>query len=290
MIEADTRISYPDGDVTSESAIVHVQPGGAATSLVVLAATAAHPVDPTWPDQGPDRGTLTVGGSDLPLQDVRIGAWDGTELHVGDRLPARLGTEGWRFVVVHEVPADAALEVGATAVVHVDERHRRSLSLGHTACHVASLALNAALADRWTKDARRDALGAPDFDGIAIQRSVIRPWGSTDTYRLGKSLRRSGFRTEGLGEELDEIARRIDERLAGWVASDAAVWIERPSDALTARRSWHCALPEQTAVIPCGGTHARHLGELGAVTVRLALDDSGTELTMETDARPAGTP
>ncbi|MFJ6651173.1 metal-dependent hydrolase [Microbacterium sp. NPDC091313] len=287
MIDADTRISYPDGDVTAESAVVHVQPLSPATAAVVLAATAAHPVDPTWPDQGPDRGTLTVGDAALELRDVRIGAWDGSELHVGDRLPARLGTERWRFVVVHEVSADAAPAVGATATVHVDEPHRRSLSLGHTACHLASLALNGALADRWTKDARRDALGSADFDGTAIQRSLIRPWGSTDTYRLGKSLRRAGFTTEGLREELPEIERRADERLAAWVAADAAVWIERDSDALSARRAWHCALPEQTAVIPCGGTHARRLGELGGVSVRLTLDDTGTELTMETDARPA---
>jgi alanyl-tRNA synthetase len=286
MIDADTRISYPDGEVAGESEIVHVEALSPSTVAVVLAATAAHPVDPTWPDQGADLGTLTVGEATLPLEDVRIGAWDGSALHVGDRLPVRLGTEGWRFVVVHEVPSDAALAVGATAAVRVDAAHRRSLSIGHTACHLASLALNDALADRWTKDARRDALGAPDFDGIAIQRSVIRPMGSTDTYRLGKSLRRSGFTTDGLREQLDVIARRVDARLAGWVSADSPVRIDRASDALSARRAWHCDLPERAAVIPCGGTHARHLGELGAVRVRFTLDDVGAELTMHTDARP----
>lgn len=287
MIEADTRITYPDGATTGESTIVHVEALTPTTAAVVLAETPAHPVDPTWPDQGADRGTLSLGDTTLELLDVRIGAWDGSALHVGDRLPVRLGTEGWRFVVVHEVPADAAAAVGRSATMRVDEEHRRSLSLGHTACHLAALALNDALAGRWSKEARRDALGHPDFDGAAIQRSVIRPGGSTDTYRLGKSLRKSGFATDGLAGALDDIARRVDERLAAWIATDAAVRIDRASDELSGRRSWHCELPGGAAVIPCGGTHARHLGELGTASVRLMLDESGTELVMETDVHPA---
>ena len=66
-------------------------------------------------------------------------------------------------------------------VLTVDAAHRAALSAGHTGCHVAALALNAALAGRWRKPGRADGLGHPDFDQLAIVSSRIEPDGAIDT-------------------------------------------------------------------------------------------------------------
>lgn len=284
MIASDTLVSYPDGITRGTSRVVHAEDLDGGRRVVVLAETPAHPVDPTWPDQGADRGALIVGGARHELLDCRIAAWKDGSLHLGDRLPARLGTPGWSFVVAHVVDGAGGIETGQEAVVEIDADHRDSLSRGHTACHLASLALNSAVAGLWTKAVREDSLGRPDFDQAAIQSSLIRPSGSTDVYRLGKSLRRSGFDVARLREELPSVVDRIEDRLVEWVASDASVAIEREDARLGTRRTWRCDLPDGGAAIPCGGTHVAGLSELGDVRVALALTADGTGLTMETDA------
>ncbi|MCM6763493.1 metal-dependent hydrolase [Rathayibacter sp. ZW T2_19] len=284
MIHSDTLVSYPAGATSSEGAIVHLDVREDGRWVVVLDETAAHPIDPTWPDQGADVGALVAEGLRYRILDSRIAAWDGTALHLGDRLPVRLGTEGWSFVVAHLVADASALAEGQRVRVEIDPAERLSLSRGHTACHLASLALNAALADFWSKPVRTDSLGSADFDQAAIASSLIRPSGSTDVYRLGKSLRRSGFDTARLQEALPELTERIDELLAEWIGSDADVRIERDDASLSARRTWRCDLPAGEASIPCGGTHVTRLSELGSVTVELAIDPIEATLTMETDA------
>ena len=195
-------------------------------------------------------------------------------MHVGADVPVKKGADGWSFVAVHVVPGDADVRVGDAVEVAVDPEHRRALSAGHTGCHLASLALDRALADAWTKDVPRDALGAPGFDALAIGTSRIGPWSSVDTYRLGKSLRKKGFVPAELVERLDEVRDRVDATLAGWVASGAAARIEREGDLLTSRRSWVCELPGGTARIPCGGTHLAGLDELASVTVDLEVEEA----------------
>lgn len=205
------------------------------------------------------------------------GARSGTgEILLGADIPARRGAEGWHWLVVHVT--DAPLPVGTEVDLEVDAEFRAALSAGHTACHLAALALNAALADRWRKETRPDSLGRPDFDQAAITSSRIDPRGSVDVYRLGKSLRKKGFSAEDLDPE--KVARQVNERLAAWVAADAPVRVAVPGPGLTARRTWHCSLPEGEAAIPCGGTHVRRTGELGTVEVALSLDDA--TLTMRT--------
>jgi alanyl-tRNA synthetase len=255
---------------------------------VLLDRTSVHPVDAAWPDQGPDRAVLRTASASLPVLDCIVGASDGDRLAVGDDAP-RPGTEGWAFVVVHVVEEGSALGSGLTegspVTVEVDAEHRRALSLGHTACHLASLALNEALADRWTKQPKTDALGRPDFDKEAIESSVIVPWGSRDRFRLNKSLRRKGLPTDGLGDGLAALGERIDATLAQWVEAAADVRIERDGDLLTDRRYWVCELPEGTARIACGGTHATSLAELESVRVGLAIeDDDGTPVLVMTTA------
>jgi alanyl-tRNA synthetase len=279
----DTVVLYPAGETRATASVLYAEPfeGGLA---VVLDRTPAHPVDAAWPDQGPDRGVLREGGTEWKLIDCVVGATDGAALYLGDEIPVKKGTEGWAFLVVHVLPADAALE-GDEVEVEVDAAHRAALSLGHTACHIASLALNRALAEAWRKEVRADALGAPDFDAVACERSTIRERGSLDEYRVGKSVRRAGFEATAL-DDLPALERAMAATLAGWVDSGAAVRIEREGDGLTDRRFWVCELPDGTARIPCGGTHATSLAELR--TLEVALDpaeaDGAVAFTMTTRA------
>ncbi|MER7213461.1 metal-dependent hydrolase [Streptosporangium sp. NPDC000239] len=278
MIEGSTLVSYPAGETGGRSTVVARVPVGEGHGTVV-AETPFHPLDHTWPDQPADRGTI----AGIAVTDCVTGAVaDGEQrIHLGEDIPVRRGSSGWSWLVVHvtrEPVPDGEVELA------VDAEYRHALSTGHTACHLAALALNAALADRWRKEISADGLGNPDFDQTAIASSRILPGGSLDVYRLGKSLRRKGFVTEGLQESLPEITGKVCDTLKEWVAADAEVRIESPGRELTARRTWRCGLPEGEVTIPCGGTHLPSTSRLGAVTVSFELSQDGTELTMRTTA------
>lgn len=283
----DTIVTFPVGDLTASATVVHVAPHGDRLA-VITDRTSIHPVDHAWPDQPADPGVLRVDGREHPIHDAVVAATDGEALHIGD-LPVRAGTEGWSFLVAHLVDADAGIAEGDEVELEADAAARRALSLGHTACHAAALALNRALADRWSKAAREDSLGSPDFDGIAIATSRIEPGGSVDRYRLNKSLRRAGFDASGLADALDELAASVDATLAEWVAADSRVRVERVGEHLTDRRTWVCELPGASARIPCGGTHAGSLGELGGIRVSFTFDDdAGTPVLVMTTRTDAG--
>lgn len=281
---SDTIVDYPAGSIRTETRVLHAEALPDDSWAVVLERTSCHPIDAGWPDQGADRAVIESSGGMLVVTDAVVAATDGTALHLGADIPVRKGTEGWAFLVAHIV--DAPLPEGEPVRVVVDEHYRRALSVGHTACHLASLALNRAMSERWTKEVRPDALGQPDFDGSAIESSLIRENGSTDTYRLNKSLRRKGFTSEGLAETLPEVERQVNQTLREWCETVARVHIDAEGPALTDRRYWVCDLPEASARIACGGTHVDSLGDLGDVRVSLRLTDAdGTPtLTMLTDA------
>ncbi len=280
----DTLVGYPSGAAENSATILHVETLPDGRLAVLLDATSVHPVDAGWPDQGADPAVLRSGGIDIPVVDCIVGATDGQSLYLGRDIPVGKGTGGWSFVVVHIVESGANLAEGDQVEVVVDADVRRRVSAGHTGCHLASLALNRAVADRWKKETRTDGLGHPDFDGLAIDVSLIRENGSTDTYRLGKSLRKKGFVTEGFTDVLHLVQDAVNAALAQWIATGAAVRIDRDGDRLTDRRSWVCELPEHTVHIPCGGTHVSSLAELGALRVHLSAADvdGATVLTMET--------
>jgi alanyl-tRNA synthetase len=285
MISSDTIVDYPDGATSSRGVVLAtlVLDGGLG---VVLDRTAFHAVDAGWPDQPADRGSLSVDGIPYPVLDAVVGATEGGEILIGRDIPVRTGAEGWSFVVVHVVAADAAIRVGDAVEVTVDEGYRNALSAGHTACHLASLALDAALADAWSKEVPADALGAPGFDALACASSRIDEFESTDVYRVGKSLRRKGFDPAAF-DDLAAIEARTNARLAEWVATDAAIRIDRDGDGLGDRRRWVCQLPGGDAVIPCGGTHLTSLGVFESVRVafeRTAVE-GGLEISMTTTAR-----
>ncbi|UOQ88466.1 metal-dependent hydrolase [Agromyces endophyticus] len=273
----DTTVTYPAGELVARATVLHTAPAGDGLIAVITDTTPFHPVDAAWPDQPADAGTLRTSTGEVPIRDAVVAATDGTDLHLGGDIPVRKGTEGWVFVVAHLVDAGTAVAEGDQVEIEADAATRRALSLGHTACHAASLALNRAVEGRWSKPARTDALGRPDFDGIAIASSRIEPFGSVDRYRLNKSLRRAGFDAADLADGLDALADTVSGTVGEWIAAGSAVRVEREGDGLTDRRSWVAELPGGTARIACGGTHADSLAELGAVRVEFELvDDAGT--------------
>lgn len=280
MIPSDTIVEYPAGATSSRGVVLATIPLAAGVG-VVLDRTAFHAVDAGWPDQPADRGLL----AGHAVLDAIVGATDGGEILVGSDIPVRTGAEGWSFVVVHVLAPGTPVQIGDEVEVTVDEGYRRALSAGHTACHLASLALDAALAGAWTKEVPLDALGVPGFDALACASSRIHEHGSVDSYRVGKSLRRKGFDVTAL-DDLESIADAANARLAEWVATGAGIRIDRDGDGLGDRRRWVCELPGGDAVIPCGGTHLTSLGELAAVRVELAREDveGGIALTMTTTA------
>jgi alanyl-tRNA synthetase len=280
---SDTIVLFPDGAVAADAGVLHSEALPDGRIGVVLDRTPFHPVDLAWPDQGPDRGVLVAGENEWPVLDVLVGATQGDGLTVGEAMPVRAGTEGWTFVVVHVVPSDAELPDGLQVRAAVDTDLRSALSAGHTACHLAALALDRALAGAWSKPAPVDGLGAPAFDRLAIERSLIRRYGSEDVYRIGKSLRKQGFDPASL-DDAPGLAASVDATLRAWIAAGGTVRIERDEQGLSGRRTWVCSLPEGEVRVPCGGTHVASLAELGSVTTRFATEPQkgGLGLTMTT--------
>jgi len=279
---SDTTVTYPDGATVSVGTVVHVEPLPNGRSAVLLDTTAFHPVDVAWPDQPADRGTLTTGRGSQPIVDALTGGVHEGRLHLGADLPVRTGTEGWVFVVGHIIEGDSP-SVGESVQVDVDPEYRAALSAAHTGCHLAALALDAALVEGWSKAAPTDSLGNPAFDALAIQQSRISPHRSADVYRIGKSLRRTGFMPAAIDDPAS-VADRVNARLARWLAAGGTVRIERDDDALSSRRTWVCELPEGRAEIPCGGTHIGNIADLSSITATLTVGDvvGGLELAMET--------
>jgi len=284
----DSLVTFPSGMLTGRATALSVTTEGD-RRLIVTDSTPCHPVDFRWPDQGPDRGTVTVGDRELPLVDCVVGATDGSALYVGDAVPVRRGEPGWAFVVVHVVPAGGSvIAEGDRVTLTVDPDHRAALSAGHTGCHTAALALNAAMAGRWRKQVATDGLGNPSFDQLSITSSRIEPFAAVDRYRIGRSLRKKGFHTDGLAAALPDVVASANELLAGWVATGAAITVETGGPALTDLREWVCHLPSASPRIPCGGTHLHSLAEVASISVGLDYDEGAGALVMRTGVTTLG--
>ena len=270
-----TIVSFADGTVRGQGTVQYVR-NIAAGVVAVVDVTPFHPVDHTWPDQPGDSGVIRSKDGEVRVSEAVMAAVsDDGIFAVGAEIPVKRGTEGWTWLVAHLLSGDAPdwLSEGESVSLVVDEQRRAGLSRGHTACHLASLALDLALADLWRKDPGRDALGAPDFEGRANQSSRIREDAAVDEYRLGKSLRRAGFDSETFSATLAQREAAINARLAGWIASGAPSGIRVDGPTIVDRRTWRCELPDGTAEIPCGGTHAASLAEFASISVALDLSD-----------------
>ncbi len=280
-----TTVTFPQGAVAGAATVLRVE-----RDVVVVDQTPFHPVDHTWPDQPGDSGFIACGDERVAVAEAVMAAVsDSGEFAVGESIPVKRGAEGWTWLVGHrlgDVAAPAWLVPDAEVSLSVDAGRRAALSRGHTACHLASLALDGAFADLWHKQVRTDPLGAPDFEVQANQTSFIHPDGAVDEYRVGKSLRKAGFDAEGLATSLVERQEQINARLAAWVAAGGSSGVETDGPLITDRRRWRCVLPEGEASFPCGGTHVDSLAAFTAITVTLAMPDPQT-LVMTTTVTPA---
>ena len=265
-----TKVTFANGSVAETGRVLHVL-----DAAVITDVTPFHPVDHTWADQPGDTGTL----AGVEVRDTVMAARGDGEWFLASEIPVKRGTEGWEWAVAHIT--DAEVSIGDSVELVVDAERRAALSAGHTACHLASLALDAALADFWTKDARLDPLGHPDFESAANQTSFISPDAAVDEYRMGKSLRKKGVDVARVLESLPQVQDAVDAKLAEWVAADAPSRVETEGDKITDMRRWVCELPEGTASFPCGGTHVTGTAQLGSVTVSLEAPDPQT-LVMRT--------
>lgn len=270
-----TNVTFPTGAVRGEGVVTRVarMPEG---TVFVVDTTPFHPVDHTWPDQPGDAGVLSSGDAHVTVTEAVMAAVSDTgEFAVGAEIPVKRGAEGWTWLVGHRLDGSAPdwLIEDAAVRLDVDSERRAGLSRGHTACHLASLALDLAVADLWRKETGVDALGNPNFEGRANQSSRIHEDGSIDEYRLGKSLRKAGFDTETFAASLAEREEAINTRLAVWVASAAESRVEVEGPTIVDRRRWHCGLPEGEAVILCGGTHVASLAEFSSISVSLDISD-----------------
>lgn len=276
----DTRVTFPTGGLTATAEVLAVTDlPESGRKAVVTDVSPFHPVDAAWPDQGADAGVIAFDDMEVEVVDVVLGGTSGDNLLTASNIPVRPGEPGWAFLVVHLVASDGPLPaVGQRVELRVEPAQRVAVSLGHTACHLAALALNGALADRWRKPVEPDGLGQPNFDRAALATSRIRPLAAVDTYRIGKSLRKKGFDVVGL--DSDQVAARANATLARWVAAGVSIVIDTEGPGLTDRRTWVCRLPEGVERIPCGGTHPTSLAGVAAIEVRLDLVDA--ELIMET--------
>ena len=285
---SSTVVSFAGGDVSGSSTVARVESTPAGV-VVVVDATPFHPVDHTWPDQPGDGGEIAQDGSSVRVSEAVMAAVsDEGEFAVASDIPVKRGAAGWTWLVGHPLEGESPswLVEGARVELSVDSSRRAGLSRGHTACHLASLALDLALADLWRKDPGEDALGNPNFEGKANQSSRIHVDGAVDEYRLGKSLRRAGFDTETFATTLAEREAAINAQLAEWVASGASSRVVTEGQTIVDRRTWHCDLPEGTAEILCGGTHVASLAEFVWISVTLDLTDPQL-LVMTTRAVPA---
>ncbi len=254
-------------------------------TYLITDVTPFHPVSHIWPDHPADQGFVSVGDVQYPVEDCLVGAIEQStgKLYIAADIPVKRNTEGWAFVVVHQLPVSADMvKVSDEVVLLVDKEYQASLSRGHSAGHIAFLALNKVLAESyWRKDAdRKDPLGSYDFNSYAQVTSFVTPDLCTDKYRLGKTLKKRGLNVADMLANLEGIEVDINLMIADWIAESTSISMRLEGEALTDSRYWEWQLDSDTLVsIPCGGTHIENTSELKALAVKLTqLDDQHIEM------------
>ncbi len=276
-LRLDSWVDFPSGALEGSGVVVRADVQADDRVAVVVDRTPFHPVDHGWPDQPGDTGLL----DGAAVVDSVMGALDDDGgLLLGEAIDVRRGDPSRTWVVAHLLePGSPGPARGDVVPLAVDVDRRTAYSRGHSACHLAALALNEASARFWSKEPpRRDSRGFPFLDQIAIQVSRIEPDAAYDAYRCGKSLRKAGFDSAAFLGALDEVAEEAHALLDAWVATGAVSRLDTDGDpTLSARRRWICDVPGGPAVIPCGGTHVADLSALGTVRVAYAPTPDGFE-------------
>lgn len=246
---------------------------------VVVKETPFHPVSHIWPDHPADKGTLTFEQDSYVVVNCQVGVVEDAsgDLYVGQSIPVKRDADGWSFVVVHTLDnTDIELSVKDIVSLEVDKEYQQSLSRGHSAGHIAFLALNKVLAQTyWRKDAdRKDPLGHYDFNSYAQETSFVAPDCCDDVYRLGKTLRKRGLNTADVFSELSDIEAKVNQQIADWLLVESNINMRLEGNSLTDSRYWQWDLPgHDLVVIPCGGSHINSTKELGLVSVKLSIQD-----------------
>lgn len=285
-----TEVTFPQGvtSLVTQVVLLHTNANGVD---VITESTPFHPVSHIWPDHPADRGDLIWQGQHYPVQDCLVGAIEQAsgQLYVGHQIPIKRGEQGWVFVVVHrlaQVPPH--LSVGDHIELSVDGQYQASLSRGHSAGHLAYLALNKVLAESyWRKEAeRKDPHGYADFNSYAQISSSVTSDCSTDVYRLGKTLRKRGLNSDDVLKDLVLIEQKTNQQLALWLKLASPIQVECAGSTLTDSRYWVCNLHEaHVARIPCGGTHANGLSALRSIKVTLkSVDEQHIEAITYTES------
>jgi alanyl-tRNA synthetase len=245
-VPSSTLVTFPAGTVRGRSRVlaVHGLPDGSVG--LVAEQTPFHPLDHSWPDQPADCGTAEIGGVVYPVIDALTGAYSPEgELAVGLAIPVKRGDESWTWVVVHLVEGlpDPAAAVGREVILSVDTERRQALSAAHTGCHLFSLALNEALADRWptaqeaaaaaAQESRQseaggesravgaDAPGADAADGSAAASGTAHPDKAEKSEKAEKPEKADrGVRTDSLGNPDFDAAAIESSRLDVTASTD----------------------------------------------------------------------
>ncbi len=289
-----TVVTYPRGSLQEDATVVYVAPDprheAGQQLLVITDVTPFHPLDPLWPDQPADHGMLLAGGRGYPVHDtLTVARRSDRPLMVDDAVDARRDEPDVTFLVAHVVDAMTTPHpaVGEQVALAVDGVRRLRLSAAHTACHLLAYALNEATHTLWRKPAATDSRGNHDFDEVTCVHTQHDVDGSTDRYRLGKSLRKRGFDSGRFLDELPAIIDRVNATLAEWIASDASVRVECAGSTLTSRRQWICETPNGIAAMPCGGTHVQRLSEIESMTAAAVFDVAAGVLTIGNEVHTA---
>ena len=280
-----TWVTFAGGSIAGEAEVVFVAKGEGGW-IIVTDRTPFHPCSLSWPDQPGDRGWMTLaGGRRATVSDSCERLWNAATGTLADASQKRSDPD-IHAIVLHAVVGDPPM-VGEVVTLEVDKAYRDALSLQHTGVHLAALALNHCAAKFWTKDPDGpDTLGAPNLDKMAVTNSKISPDHSTDTYRLGKSLRKKGFDREAFLIDLTDCSLRINDTLQGMLVAPAPIVVAPSEGPLGSRRQWSTELNGAEVTMPCGGTHISHLSKMAAITVSL----TGTEDGFVMVTKAAGTP
>lgn len=294
-IQSSTRVDFPSGSIASSSKVILADFLNQDTSkvFVIVENTPFHPVNYKWPDQPADIGFMTLNDRRFRVTNTLTGAVDlsNYQLYLDQQIPVHKGDDGWIFVVAHVIDFDADLSpsdlLGENVLLQVDSERRSRISISHSASHLMALALNKCAKRYWRKDVKKDSLGNPDLDQLAIQMSKIGELRNKDLYRVGKSSKKKGFDPSAFLANISEVEECINSQLSEWLTADTPISLEPRDSKIDIFRVWSCELPDGIAKVPCGGTHVSSLSQISAIHVTLEKSSDEPEFVVHTSVKPS---
>lgn len=283
-IRSDTLITFQHGMVEGASSLIGVSRLSDNKVALLLKETPFHPVNQRWPDQPGDQGVIRFPALKASAKVItsKTLAIHRETFEVNEVLSfSRKEADQWFYAVGHivkqtDLPQD--LEEGLSVTTHVDANYRGSLSLHHSASHLAALALNQATAKFWVKQAdQRDSLGMINTDQLAIEKSSIFSDRSEETYRFGRSIQKKGFQVAEMFQQIHVIAEVMNGLISSWIRASADMEIDAQDGRLSSKRIWKCTLPQGKAAIPCGGTHLSGTHQFRNITVHLVPQEKDAD-------------